>query len=32
MNKSELVLTIFFGILLFIMYRLGLFEDIFDTF
>lgn len=32
MNKSELVLTIFIGIILFLMYRLGLLEDIFDTF
>ena len=32
MNKSELVLTIFIGVILFMMYRLGLLEDIFDTF
>ena len=32
MNKSELVLVIFIGVILFIMYRLGLLEDIFDTF
>jgi len=32
MNKSELVLTIFIGIILFLMYRLGLLAEIFDTF
>jgi hypothetical protein len=32
MNKSELVLAIFIGVILFMMYRLGLLEDIFDTF
>ncbi len=32
MNKSELVLAIFIAIILFMMYRLGLLEDIFDTF
>jgi hypothetical protein len=32
MNKSELVLVVFIGIILVIMYRLGFLEDIFHTF
>ena len=32
MNKSELVLVVFIGIILVIMYRLGFLEDIFHKF